>query len=579
MLSRRKWAITLGVIGVVTVLASLTAAGAGAQQKSAFALPRNATLYTSGSQWGPFNNFNPLKNGGQVVGLVGGLYETLFRYDPLKDKFLPWLATDGKWVGTTYVLHVRPGITWNDGKPFTAADVKFTYGTGKLAGSQYSTMWQTGLTQIVTKGSTVSFVFKGKPNYLDFASNLYQIPIVPQHVWKSYSATDITTGNADTDFVGTGPFMYESGKGTEGTLVWTRRSATKSPWWATKAFGMKLPMQYLADINNGSNAASQASFLNGDFDLSNNYFPPGLLAKNPQVGTYYKGEPYSLSANTAWLIPNTTRTPMNDKNFRRALAMSINIDQIRKDDFENGVQKANQTGLLPTFKQWIDQPQVDKLGFKYNPAGAKALLASSGYKTGSDGYVVNKDGSKIDLEIAVPNGWSDWMLAIQIITANTKATGIHLHTAFPDQATVDSNRISGKFDLVLNNETQLGPTPFTFYDYLFRLPIADRQVSKNYQRFNQAGAKPWALTVYLNKVSPANVKLAKSYHSKIQKFILEDIPAIPMWYNGMWAAFNTSHWTNFPSSTGKGRQSTPTVWNGYLNMTGIDMLANLKPVK
>jgi hypothetical protein len=42
----------------------------------------------------------------------------------------------------------------------------------------------------------------------------------------------------------------------------------------------------------------------------------------------------------------------------------------------------------------------------------------------------------------------------------------------------------------------------------------------------------------------------------------------------MWAQWNTSVWTNFPSATGN--QATPSTWNGYLNMTGIDALAKLK---
>ena len=33
---------------------------------------------------------------------------------------------------------------------------------------------------------------------------------------------------------------------------------------------------------------------------------------------------------------------------------------------------------------------------------------------------------------------------------------------------------------------------------------------------------------------------------------------------------------NFPSSAGKGQQNTPSTWNGYLNMTGVNALANLK---
>ena len=94
-------------------------------------------------------------------------------------------------------MTIRQGVKWNDGKPFTGADVKFTFETGKLAGSELSTMWKTGLSKIVVKGNTVSFVFTGKPNYLDWNTNIYTMPIVPKHIWSSYSATEITTGNTD----------------------------------------------------------------------------------------------------------------------------------------------------------------------------------------------------------------------------------------------------------------------------------------------------------------------------------------------------------------------------------------------
>ena len=152
MLSRKKWALGIGIVAVAIVFVSLTTAGASAQQQSAFALPRNATVYTSGSAWGPFSSFNPLRSG-YSTGVVGLLYETPFRYDPLKDTYKPWLATSGQWVGRTYVMNIRPGVKWNDGKPLTGADVKFSYETGKLAGSEYSTMWKTGLSAILVKGN------------------------------------------------------------------------------------------------------------------------------------------------------------------------------------------------------------------------------------------------------------------------------------------------------------------------------------------------------------------------------------------------------------------------------------------
>ncbi len=575
---RKRRAAGLSVIALIVIVGvtALGAGGASAGPQSPLALPRGQTLYTSGKQWAPYTNFNVLAPD-YVTGAVGLLYETLFRYDPLADKFVPWLATGGHWVGKNYVVTVRKGVTWNDGKPLTARDVKFTFQTQKLPGSQYSTMWRTGLTAITTKGNVVTFHFRGNPDYQEWDWDLYQIPIVPQHIWSSYSAKEIVSGNTDdaSKQIGTGPFTYSSGAGGSQTLVWARRAS----WWATKAFGMKMPMKYIVDIHNTSNTASLQNFLQDNIDLSNNFFPgvDKYIGKG-KVRTYYTKAPYMLSANTAWLIPNTTRKPLDDAKFRRALAESINVDRIVSADYGHIVAKASPTGLLPNWSKWIDKPQAKKLGFSYSIAKAKALLASAGYKdTNGDGYVENKDGSKINLQLIVPNGWSDWMTAIQIIADSAKDAGIKITPAYPDYNSLVDQRNSGNFDLVINNDKQIGNSPWAYYDYLFRLPVASQQTVANFSRFTQAGAAPWALTVKLDQTPSSNVKRLKQLNSQIQKYILQYLPAIPLWYNGMWAQYNTSVWTNFPSASG-GRY-TPSTWNGYINMTGINTLASLKLAK
>ena len=126
---------------------------------------------------------------------------------------------------------------------------------------------------------------------------------------------------------------------------------------------------------------------------------------------------------------------------------------------------------------------------------------------------------------------------------------------------------------MINNERQIGNTPYTYYDYLFRLPIQSQQTVVNFSRYSNP--KAWALTTALNKVKSTDTAKAMKIHKQLQKIILDDLPAIALWYNGMWAQYNTSVWTNFPKSNG-GPKYTPSTWNGYLNMTGIDGLAALK---
>ena len=560
----------LASVAAVAVVASLMAAGAGAGPQGPAAVPRGDTLYTSGKQWGPYTNFNPLKPD-YNTGIVGLVYETLFRYDPLKDRFIPWLASGGKWVGKNYVVTVRKGVKWSDGRALTPADVKFTFETQKNEGAQYGTMWKTGLQRISTKGQTVTFHFRGTPNYQEWDSNRYAVPIVSRQHWKGYSAKELVSGNASNirKIVGTGPFKYGGGAGGSQTLQWNRRDG----WWATKAYGLKMPMRYIVDIHNTSNTASLQNFLQDRIDLSNNFFPGINRYVGSKVGTYYKSAPYMLAANTAWLVPNTTKKPLNDVVFRRALAESINVNRIVVADYQNIVSKASPTGLLPTWSKWVDQAQVRRLGFTYNIARAKSRLAAAGYRDrNGDGFVEDKDGDSINLRLIVPKGWSDWETAIQIIADSSKDAGIKISPAYPDFNGLVEERNTGKFELVINNEKQIGNTPYTYYDYLFRLPVLSSQTVSNFQRFQSSRA--WSLSQQLNKIQSSDVKKAKAVHAQIQKVILEQLPAIPLWYNGMWAQYSNKYWTNFPSATGN--QATPSTWNGYLNMTGIDALAKLR---
>src|SRR5665811_2084565 len=85
------------------------------------------------------------------------------------------------------------------------------------------------------------------------------------------------------------------------------------------------------------------------------------------------------------------------------------------------VTKADSTGLLKIWKKWINSSQVSSLGFSFNTTKAKAMLKTAGYKTGAGGYVENKDGTPLELSIAVPSGWSDWETAETMIVNSAKA--------------------------------------------------------------------------------------------------------------------------------------------------------------
>jgi peptide/nickel transport system substrate-binding protein len=575
MLRARKGRVVgLGLVALVAIVAVTSlASGAGAKQTTSLAgLPREQTFYMSGNQWSPNVDLNPAKNWDYVTGLVGFVYETPFRYDPLKGTFLPWLATSGKWTTpTTYSMTIRKGVNWSDGKPMTPADVKYSFDLAKIATHPQHALWNdTGLKSTKVSGNNVIFTFAGKPGYQQFDFYRYNVAVVPQHIFSAYKDSDIAAGNLGNtkNIVGTGPYAYKSGVGASSeTVVWQKRDG----WWATKALGVKVAPTYVVDIKNGTNAAALSNLLAGNIDLFNNFAPKSAIKGN--FKTFFNGAPYHLGANTTWLFPNTTKKPLNDPQFRRALADSINMNQILDKAYQGLVNKASPTGLLPIWDKWINQKVVKQYGFSYNVTKAKQILAAAGYKdTNGDGYVENKDGSPISLSIVCPNGWSDWMTSIQVIADSAKAVGIKITPSYPEYGTMVDDRGHGNYDLLLGNDRQYSNTPWTYYQYIYQLPISGNQTTTNYERFNDATA--WNLTKALDKTPTSNVAATRATMTKLQTRFLQDLPAIPLWYNGMWSMVNTKYWTNWPSATGL--QYTPTSWRNFFQMTSIDMLTHIR---
>lgn len=429
---RRRVAVgwALAAAAVVAVAAAL-AGGAGASSH-AKAYPRAQTLITSGTQWGNIAGMNPWV-GNYAAGMVGLVNETLLRYDPLKDKYIDWLAQSAKWTGANqYTIVVRPGVKWSDGKPFTGSDVAFNINLGRFNTAQWNNLWLNIKQPIVVRGNTVVVNFKTTPNYVQWQNTLWFVmPMISPVQGKTiHTAQQLTTYNPHNP-IGTGPYKLDtSGFDVTTRVVWKKRAH----WWASDLGIAPSPTpQYIIDLVNTSNTNSLSAVLAGVEDLNNNYLPgANKLADAGKVKTYFPKAPYMLSANTAWLEPNTTHQPLNDPTFRRALAMSIDINKIVTDDYGHLVLPANPTGLLPTWSKYVDKTAVKQYGFKYNPAAAKALLLKAGYKLDSSGMFMNKDGSKIDLELSVPQGWSDWEAARDMIVASAKQAGIRIYAKVKD---------------------------------------------------------------------------------------------------------------------------------------------------
>ncbi len=537
--------------------------------------PRAETLYTMGKQWGPATSWNPLQQGSYAMGTLGLCYETLFLYNPLTDEYIPWIADSGDWVDdTTYQLKIKEGVTFSDGEAMTTDDVIFTLELGKNFKSVYYSelwAWLDSIEKVDDYTITMKFT---NPLYQEWANYLYSIAILPQHLWEGLTEDEVVVG-ANQPPVGSGPYLYDSAD--ESKVAWVRNDS----WWGIDGLGLNVAPKYIVDINNISNNAALGMVLQGQVDLDNNYLPGIASVINGGYGitTYYPEEPYMLSANTAWLVMNLTKAPMDDAAFRRAVSFAIKVEDIVTKDYGNIVVPANSTGLLPIWDQFVDQDVVDEFGFSYDPEEAKAILAAAGYKdVDGDGFVEAPDGSAIALEIGCPNGWSDWMVAIQIISQNLKDVGINVEPVYPDYSALTAGLYGGDFDMVINNDAQMSNTVWSYYHFIFYHPIKEQMISGtgNYGRYENQ--EVFDLVDQLDATPITDVEGMKAIISQIQRIQLTDVPMIPLWYNGVWAQTDNTYWTNWPSSAEGAPKYVPATWNGYWNMGAVLMLTELEPV-
>jgi peptide/nickel transport system substrate-binding protein len=425
----------------------------------------------------------------------------------------------------------------------------------------------------VVDKSTVKFTFD-KALYQGWSYYLYTTPIVSKSSWEGKTVEEITSGlNEEPEC--TGPYVPESLD--QQKVVWLKRDG----WWAKAVYGLDPKPKRIVDIvNSGNNNVALGMVLQGQFDLNNNFLPgiSTLVKGGYGIKTYYPEAPYHLSANTAWLLLNNQKPPMDDPAFRKAVAFAIDTDQIVNVVYGGMVMKANPTGLLPNWEKFIDQAVVDKLGFSYDPDTAKKLLADAGYKdSDGDGFIEAKDGSPIELKINNPNGWTDWMESNRVIVNGLQAVGINAQSNFPDFPAYLDERNQATFDMMIANDAQIANTPFRYYLWMARNPIKDIATIQdgNYGRYDNQ--KVFDLVNQLDQTPTDDLEGMQAVISQLQTAFLTDMPLIPLWYNGAWSQYSENHWTNWPSSAEAANHWFPVTWRGYWNMTAIRMLSELEP--
>ncbi|WDL96095.1 ABC transporter substrate-binding protein [Alicyclobacillus sp. ALC3] len=476
------------------------------------------------------DNFNPFAPGNRIG--TSYIYEPLFFVNNINGKVTPWLGTDYKWQNnTTLVVTVRSGVKWNDGRPFSASDVAFTFNyLKKYPALDSQGLWQV-LSSVTASGNKVTFKFKSPdvPAFYSIASTV----IIPQHVWSSITdPTKVMNANP----VGTGPYMV-------GNFTPEQYILKKNPtyWQSDK---VKVKTIVFPVLGNNQTAALKVS--SGQWDWATLFLPNvqnTFVNKNPQYNKYW-----FPAGGVVSLALNLTEAPFNNVQFRQALAYAIHKQQIVKQAEDGYVNVASQTGLiLPGQSKWLDSSIPNQGVYNYNLQKAKQLLTQAGYKTNSSGQLLDKSGKPISFSIEVPSGWTDWIQTAQIIQSNLKQLGISVTVSTPQYSAYSSSLSDGQFQGAL-----LGfggqASPYQAFNSLVNgqsaLPVG-QSTSQNQERFKD----PSVDKVLANWQQSTSQATQQTDANQVQQAVYNLVPVIALFYGATWSEFSTKAFTGWPSAS------------------------------
>jgi peptide/nickel transport system substrate-binding protein len=475
-----------------------------------------------------FNPFNP-SNLAQGV-TFGQVYEPLAFVNTLQSgKATPWLATSWAWTNgnKTLAFTIRNGVKWNDGTPMTAADVAFTFNLmKKFPTLDLNSVWSV-LSSVTQQGDQVVMTFKSAavPYFYYIAD---QTPIVPQHIWSTIANP---VSYADANPVGTGAFTVNPCSAQNITYV------ANPHYWQPgepKVAKVLYPAFTSNDPANTYLATGQAQW--------GSQFIPNIesfyTSKSPD--NHYWFPPI---ANVT-LIPNLTVPGLNNVAVRQAMAYAIDRNRVSQIGEYGYEPPANQTGIVtPTFASWEDTSAASQYDYTYNPAKAKQILTSAGFKMGSNGIFASPSGKALSFTVINIGGYSDWVASMQVIQQDLKAVGIQLTTDNLSQNDFLSRLYNGDYQLAYNNQ-QGGPSPYYEYrQWLYSANSAPigKQASSNWERYSNP-ATDALINQYATTTSQAQ---QQQIVDQLQQVLLKDVPFIPVTEEVAWYQYNTGKFTGW----------------------------------
>ncbi|MFB3763870.1 MAG: ABC transporter substrate-binding protein [Methanotrichaceae archaeon] len=347
------------------------------------------------------DDLNPIANTGHgdfydIIKVFSGLLKSDDKLQMAPDLAESWeMSSDGK----TYTFHLKKGVKWQDGKDFTADDVKFTYELLK------SGKW-TSIFPVSSEFNVINDISIVDPNTVKITLNegvvsfgeRFSLPILPKHILDGFDLSK-------TDFwqkpIGTGPYKFVSWKKGEELIF------EANPDF----YGEAPKISTLKYVFVPDESARISLLKSGEIDAIK-IDPRSMKTLEGTKGIKIYSEP---SANWYALNLPSKMWPFGTKEVRQAIDLAINKQQILDIIFKGQGELA----YGPFRKQdWVYNPDI---AFAYDPAKAKSLLANAGFKDSNGDGVLEKDGKSLEFQMIYPSTESerkDIAIAVKTDLAN-----------------------------------------------------------------------------------------------------------------------------------------------------------------
>ena len=523
-----KFTATAGLLASV----ALWTTAVQAEETVVSALPEQVTAWVK--------NFNPFNQTTAAPSVMHFMYEPLIIFNALDGgKPIYRLATAFEYSDdlSTITVTLRDGVEWSDGEAFSADDVVNSFELA-LNNVALDSVGMSNMLSSVEKIDDQTVQFNLSTPSSQAMYQIVRVPIVPEHIWSDI-ADPVTFTNPDP--VGSGP-LTEIRRFTPQEYIQCRNDN----YWDAES--LKVDCMRFPQIANNDQALAAAA--NGELDWMGSFLPDienTFVAKDPEHHRYWLpgGSLVAFYMNFEATDAGDSAA-FNNVDFRRAVSMSFDREAM-VEIAGYGYPTINQypSGLGRAFHSWNNPEVEDKFGgfTQYDVEGARALLAEAGFEdTDGDGFVESPAGEQIDIEVIVPNGWTDWVNSSQIAVEGLNAAGIKANVSTPESAIWTEKLIKGDYDMAINS-VRVGATPFNQYlDSLHEINQAkSRFAASRYYNEELSG-----LLDAFTQTSDTEKQMA--IMADVQKIVGEEMPLAYVFNNPRWYQYNTKRFTGFFSA-------------------------------